>query len=36
VARTAVVILVVAATVLAVASEARAQPPLPGVQAGAA
>jgi hypothetical protein len=36
VARTAVVILVVAATVLAVASEARAQPPLPSVQAGAA
>jgi len=36
VARTAVVILVVAAAVLAVASEARAQPPLPSVQAGAA
>jgi hypothetical protein len=36
VARTAVVVLVVAATVLAVASEARAQPPLPSVQAGAA
>jgi hypothetical protein len=36
VARTAVVILIVAATVLAVASEARAQPPLPSVQAGAA
>jgi hypothetical protein len=36
VARTAVVILVVAAAVLAVASEARAQPPLPSVRAGAA
>jgi hypothetical protein len=36
VARTACVLLVVAATVLAVASAARAQAPLPSVQAGAA
>jgi hypothetical protein len=36
VARTAVVVLVVAATVLAVVSEARAQAPLPDVQVCAA
>ena len=36
VARTALVVLVVAATVLAVVSEARAQAPVPSVLAGAA
>jgi hypothetical protein len=36
VARTVVIVLVVAAAVLAVASEARSQVPLPSVQAGAA
>ena len=35
VARTAVVVLVVAATVLAIVSEARAEAPPPSVQAGA-
>ena len=36
IARTALVVLVVAATVLAVVSEARAQAPVPSVLAGAA